>query len=159
MGKIKFHENKTLKLENVLKNRVLLEEGEFDLHLAINQMQSYIRTKGAQQIGPLIQYTRTFLNENQELDMELIMMLQCNHYIHNVEPPYSMESVIRVPDAMYCRYTGPESTLKYAYDKINLEAFENDIKLKDYNYTIFVSSNEEEGTIVADVFVPKDEQA
>lgn len=159
MGKIKFHENKTLKLENVLKNRVLLEEGEFDLHLAINQMQSYIRTKGAQQIGPLIQYTRTFLNENQELDMELIMMLQCSHYIHNVEPPYSMESVIRVPDAMYCRYTGPESTLKYAYDKINLEAFENDIKLKDYNYTIFVSSNEEEGTIVADVFVPKDEQA
>lgn len=158
MSRLQYHDNKILRLTNVLKYKFLLEGEQVDFRIAIEQMQSYIRTKGAQQIGPLIQYTRTFLNENQELDVELILMLQCNHYIHNVEPPYSMESVIRVPDAMYCRYTGPESTLKYAYDKINLEAFENDIKLKDYNYTIFVNSNEEEGTIVADVFVPKDEQ-
>ncbi len=158
-NKIQFCEKRTLKLTNILKYKFLMREIDAELHVVIRQMQSYITIRGAQQIGPLIQYTRTFLNENQELDVELILMLQCNHYIHNVEPPYSMESVIRVPDAMYCRYTGPESTLKYAYDKINLEAFENDIKLKDYNYTIFVSSNEEEGTIVADVFVPKDEQA
>lgn len=157
MSRLEFDENKSLKLTNVMEYKI--KNWDTNFYIAVEQMQSYIRAKGTQQVGPLIQYTRTFLNETQELDVELILMLQCNHYIHNVEPPYSMESIIRVPDAMYCRYTGPESTLKYAYDKINLEAFENDIKLKDYNYTIFVSSNEEEGTIVADVFVPKDEQA
>ena len=66
-----------------------------------------------------------------------------------------MESVIRVPDCMYCRYTGPEEKLKFAYDKINLEAFEEDIELQPCNYTVFVDSNEEEETIVADVFVPR----
>lgn len=83
------------------------------------------------------------------------MMLQCNNFIHSVEPPYSMESVIRVPNAMYCRYTGPESKLGLAYDKINIEAFEQDIELADCNYTIFVDSNPEEDLMVADVFVPR----
>lgn len=155
MRKIQFSENKTLKLTNVLKYKILMNEEDFDFNVAIEQMQSYIKTKGAMQIGPLIQYTRTFLNENNTLEMEVVMMLQCNNFIHSVEQPYSMESVIRVPDAMYCRYRGPEMTLKFAYDKIHLEAFEQDIKLSEYSYTIFVDNNEEEGIMVADVFVPK----
>jgi hypothetical protein len=158
MSKLQFSENKTLKLTNVLKYKILLNEEDFDLNVAIEQMQSYIKTKGAMQIGPLIQFTRTFLNEAGELDMEIIMMLQCNNYIHNVEQPYSMESVIRVPNALYCHYTGPETFLKFAYDKINLEAFENDIPLADYNYTIFIDNNQEEDIMIADVFVPRAEK-
>lgn len=154
MSKLQFYENKVLKLTNVLKYKILLEEG-FDFNVAIEQMQSYIRTKGAMQIGPLIQYTRAFLNDNNEMDMEIVMMLQCNNYIHSVESPYSMESVIRVPNALYCRYTGPETSLKFAYDKINLEAFEQNIKLADCNYTIFLDNNQEEGITIVDVFVPR----
>lgn len=158
MSKLQFSENKTLKLTNVLKYKILLDEEDFDFNVAIEQMQSYIKTKGAMQIGPLIQYTRTFINENNELDMEIIMMLQCNNYIHSVEQPYSVESVIRVPNTMYCRYNGPERTLKFAYDKINLEAFEKDITLADYNYTIFVDNNPEEDIMIADVFIPRAEK-
>lgn len=155
MGKLQFNASKTLKLTNVLKYKVLLDDENFDFTAAIEQMQSYIKTKGAMQIGPLIQYTRTSVNESNELDMEIIMMLQCNNFIHNVEQPYSMESVIRVPNALYCRYTGPENKLKLAYDKINLEAFEQDMTLCDFNYTIFVDNNPEEDIMVADVFIPR----
>lgn len=159
MSKLQFNQNKTLKLTNVLKYKILLDDESFDLNVAIEQMQSYIKTKGAMQIGPLIQYTRTFMNENGELDMEIVMMLQCNNFIHNVEQPYSMESLIRVPNAMYCRYTGPESKVKFAYDKINLEAFEQGIDLGEHNYTIFVDNNTEEDIMVADVFIPRAESA
>lgn len=155
MNKLQLSQSKSLKLTNVLKNKILLNSEDFNLNLVIEQMQSYIKTKGATQIGPLIQYTRVSANENNELDMEIILMLQCNNFIHNVEALYSMESVIRVPNAMYCRYIGPEDKVKFAYDKINLEAFENDIELANCNYTIFVDRNEEEDTIIADVFVPR----
>ena len=155
MSKLQYSNNKTLKLTNVLKYKIIISDENFDFNASIEQMQSYIKTKGAIQIGPLIQYTQTFINDSGELDMDIIMMLQCNNYIHNVEPPYSMESVIRVPNALYCRYTGPESSLKFAYDKIQLEAFEQDIKLDDCNYTIFVDNNEEDDVMIADVFIPK----
>lgn len=155
MNKILCCVSKTLKITNVLIFKPLFDNDAFNINMDIKQMQSYIKIKGATQIGPLIQYSRVFTNENNELDMEIVLMLQCNNYIHNVEPPYSMESVIRVPNCMYCRYIGPEDKLKFAYDKIHLEAFENDIELEDCSYTIFVDRNEENETIVADVFIPR----
>lgn len=158
MNKLQFHNNKVLKLTNVLKYKILIDEESFDLNVAIEQMQSYIKIKGAMQIGPLIQYTRTFINDAGELDMEIIMMLQCNNYINSVEQPYIMESVVRVPNAMYCRYNGPEEKLKFAYDKIQLEAFENDIPLKGDSYTIFVDRDEENETIIADVFMERSDK-
>ncbi len=153
MNKLQFHPSKVLKLTNVLKYKLIISDEQFDFNVAIEQMQSYIKVKGATQVGPLIQYSRTFMNDAGELDIEIVMMLQCNNFIYNVEAPYYMESVIRVPDALYCRYIGPEGKLKFAYDKINIEAFENDIKLSDFNYTIFVSHNEEEDIMTADVFI------
>ncbi len=155
MNKLIYSENKVLKLLNALKIKVLLKEEKSNLDIVIKQMQSYIKTRSVEQIGPLIQYTRVFVNDNNEMDMEIIMMLQCNNYIHHVESPYSMESVIRIPNCMYCRYIGPEEKLKFAYDKIHLEAFENNIELEDCSYTIFVDRNEEDETIVADVFIPR----
>lgn len=155
MKKLQYNESKTLKLTNVLKYKILLEEEDFDLNVAVEQMQTYIKTKGAMQVGPLIQYSRMCLNENQEIDMEIYLMLQCNNFLHSVEQPYAMESVIRLPDALYCRYTGPEQSLKFAYDKINVEAFEKDIKTGDFNYTIFVDHDPVEDRMIADIFVPK----
>ena len=157
MDKIRFHDSKILKLTNVLKYELLFSDEEFDFNVAIKQMQAYINAKGAMPVGPLIQYTKTYMNENNELDMKIVMMLQCNNYIHNVEAPYSMDSVIRVPNALYCRYYGPENKLKFAYDKINLEAFERDIDMETSNYTIFVDRNTEEELLLADVFVPRTE--
>lgn len=72
-----------------------------------------------------------------------------------VEQPYNMVPVIRVLNCMYCRYIGPEEKLKFACDKIQLEAFENDIPLKGDSYTIFVDRNEEDETIIADVFMER----
>lgn len=155
MNKIFINQSKIMKLSNILKFKCLLQDENFDFNIAISQIQSYIKVKGATQIGPLIQYTRPFLNEAQEYQIEMILMLQCNNFIHSVEEPYFMESVLRVTDCMYCRYTGPEEKLKFAYDKLNLEAFENDIPLKGESYTIFVNHNEEENTMIADVFMPR----
>ena len=154
MSKLQYNYNKVMKLQNVLMCKMNLEQ-EIDFNLIIDKIQSCIKVKGAMQIGPLIQHTRTFVNDEEELDLEINFLLQCSNYIHNVEPPYKMESIIRVPDCMYCRYMGLEDKLKFAYDKINLEAFENDIELTGESYTVFVERNEEEGTIVADVFMPK----
>ena len=157
MNKLQFHESKVLKLTNVLKYKIPLIDKHFDFNVVIEQMQSYLRTKGVMQVGPLIQYMGTEFNANNELEVEIYIMLQCNQLIHKVELPYSMEAVIREPDALYCRYIGPESKLKFAYDKINIEVFENDIATKNYSYTIFVSHNVEDDVMIADVFVPKKE--
>ena len=120
---------------------------------SIIQMDNYIKSKGVTPIGPLIQKTEYSVNDEGQLDIKVYLMRQANNFIHNVEAPYTMESVLRVRNCMYARYTGPEEKLKLAYDKINVTAFEEDIELSNSNYTIFVDKQDD--NIVADIFVEK----
>ena len=78
MGKLQFSKDKTLKLQNLLIRKVDLEDEDSDLNVLVEQMQAYIQVKGAQQIGPLIQYTRSFVNNEEKLDLEINILLQCN---------------------------------------------------------------------------------
>lgn len=64
-----------------------------------------------------------------------------------------MNSIIRIQNCIYARFTGLEEKLKLAYDKINVTAFEEDIELSNTSYTIFVDKHDE--NIVADIFVEK----
>ena len=155
MNSINIYENKTLKLQNVIVLRLDLESDDQNLFDSeINKISTYIQTHGANQIGPLIQYSKVELDENNEPDINMQFMLQANNFIHNVEQPYRMESLLRVKNCLYARYNGPEDKLKFAYDKLGVYAFENDIELDGCNYTIYVDRNEEEETMVADVFMP-----
>ena len=143
MNSINIYENKTLKLQNVIVRRLDLESDDQNLFDSeINKISTYIQTHGANQIGPLIQYSKVELDENNEPDINMQFMLQANNFIHNVEQPYRMESLLRVRNCLY------------AYDKLGVYAFENDIELDGCNYTIYVDRNEEEETMVADVFMP-----
>lgn len=158
MDKLQLKENKILKLTNVISGKCDINTKDSSIDVQLEQIQSYIKAKGAAQIGPLIQKIEPKINEQDELEVEISFLLQCSQPIHKVEAPYKMQPVLRVPNCIYCRYIGPEEALKYAYDKINLYAFENDIKLKGGSYTIFVDQNEEEGTIIADVFMEKEHE-
>lgn len=154
MNNLQISKNKTLKLTNILIKRINEEElNEFNK--SIEMMENYLRSKGTMPIGPLIQYTNIKLKDNEEPELSINIMRQTNTFIHNMEQPYKMESVIKVNNCMYCRYTGPEEKLKFAYDKINLTAFEEDIPLKGDSYTIFVDRNEKDDTITADVFMER----
>ncbi|NLD49587.1 MAG: hypothetical protein GX660_20765 [Clostridiaceae bacterium] len=150
--KIQIGYNKTLKLTNVLIKEINLKESE-DLEKEVLQMENYLKNKGVQPIGPLIQYTEVESSEIDEFKLAIKIFRQSNTYIHNIEAPYKMEPVIRVKNCMYARYTGEESKLKFAYDKINLTAFEEDIPLKGDSYTIFVAQNDD--GITADVFMER----
>ncbi len=156
MAKLQLYENRILKLSNVLKYKIEWEKDEeIDFKIVLNKMQNYIKAKGTIQIGPFISLVNSFVDKEGKTDIETFFMLQCKEYIHKVEYPYIMESLVRIPNCMYCRYIGSESKLKFAYDKIQLEAFEKDILLKGNSYTIFVNSNEDDDTIVADVFMER----
>lgn len=148
--------NKTLKLTNVVIRNVLPEELE-QYQTTIQNMENYIRIKGNQPVGPLVQYTKSFVNDEGELDMVIKFMRQSTTYITHKEEDYNTKPVLRVPNCMYCRYIGSEDSLKFAYDKIGVTAFEKGIRLKGESYTVFVDNNEEEEYIVADVFMERED--
>jgi effector-binding domain-containing protein len=152
-NKLQISSSKTLKLSNVLIREIIAEDFE-NYFIVVEQIDNYIKSKGALPIGPLVQLTAFEFNKFDEAEIKIHLMRQANNFFHKVEPPYAMEPVIRVPDCLYVRYTGPEEKLKFAYDKLNLMAFELDIPLVGDCYTIFVDKQAD--TLVADVFMEKE---
>ena len=153
MSKLQYSFNKTLKLNNVLIQSVDLMNEELELGFMIEKMQSYIKVRGMIKVGPIVQYIKEE-NEKWKMREGSKLLLQCNTYICDVEKPYEMKKEFRIPNCMYCRYIGPKDKLGFAYNKIKIEAFENDIELSGESYIVLVEESKEE-TVMIDVFMPK----
>lgn len=148
--KIVVKENKILKLSNVLIREVSQNE-LIDLKKITYMMESYIKSKGNSIVGPMISYSSVEGDGNGQAKIIIRLMIQLKNPIHNVEKPYELKNQIRVTNCLFARFTEKEENLHYAYSKLGLFAFENDIKLKGDSYTVFVDKKEAE--IVADVFM------
>ena len=148
MNEIKVAENKTLKLTNVL-SRVVQPEELANLPVILTQMQNFMKSNGAQPIGPLVQGIK--MGTGPDHAPELYMMQQATQMITQMEPGYHMDAVLRVKNCLYAHYTGPMAYSQLASSKLQILAFEKDLKLTGDNYTIFVSQDDDDA--VVDVFM------
>ena len=133
MNEIKVAENKTLKLTNVVARRIAPEELG-NMMVALTQLQNFIK------IGPAPEHAP-----------ELYLMQQATQLITQTEPGYEVDAVLRVKNCLYAHYTGPMAYSQLASSKLQILAFEKDLKLTGDNYTIFVSQDDDDA--VVDVFM------
>lgn len=155
MNKLLFFENKTLKLKNVLMYEISEADEEVRMDVLIEQIKSYIRAKGTKNVGPLIQCIRNEIAIGGQLNVNTSLMMQCDKQIINTEYPYIFQEEVKVEDALYCRYQGPQNSFGLAYDKIKVEAFEKNILLGNEMYSIFLDNEMAEDEMITDVFIKK----
>lgn len=152
MNKIELNYDKSLKLTNAVTVEIDTQQDE-NLALVADKLDNYIKAKGYMPVGPLIQYCG--IKDDRENGAEVVMKFirQSSQFINHTDEPYSCSSFLRVKNCMYARYIGPEESFHFAYDKINLAAFEDNIKLIGDSYTIYV--NETADDVIIDVFMEK----
>lgn len=148
--KISIRENKTLKLTNVLI-RELSENEIIDIDKINYMMDSYIKSKGNCLIGPMINYSNLEVDENGQAKITIKIMVQLKNPIYKVETPYEVKKELRISNCLFARFNEKEENIQFAYQKLGVYAFENNIKLKGDSYTVFVKKEEE--NIVADIFM------
>lgn len=153
MGILSVHYNKTLKLSNVCIYEIS-EDDMQNLEKTVYQMENYIKSKGAMPIGPLVQCTQVSVTEAGEPNIKMQLLRQANTFISKVEAPYSMQSILRCANCLFVRFYGEEYQLKFAYDKLSLISFEEDIPLTGRTFTVFTSQSDDQFS--ADVFMEKD---
>ena len=153
MPKIEFRENKILKLINVL-SRKIPENELFSQDKQIAMLQSWIKAKGYESMGPLITYSGGVKGVNSDntpiIDSRLMIQLKSSNV--RLELPYHFEKEIRIENCLMARFFDDGEKLQFAISKLTLFAYENDIELTGETYIIFV--NQEGNKVLADVFMP-----
>ena len=144
MREIQTAENKTLKLTNVLARKIEAEEFA-NLQIVLTQMQNFMKSNGAQPIGPLVQALK--IGPAPEHAPELYLMQQATQLIPRMEAGYSMDAVLRVRNCLYAHYVGPMSQSGLASQKLNIMAFEHELELTGTVYTVFVNQDDDEGVV------------
>ena len=137
-------ENKTLKLTNVVSRRIQPEEFN-NMQIVLTQMHNFIKSNGAQPLGPLVQCIKLPAGPNPQ--PEVYMMQQATQLIPRMEAGYSMDAVLRVRNCLYAHYVGPMSQSGLASQKLNIMAFEHELELTGTVYTIFVNQDDDEGVV------------
>ena len=148
MREIQTAENKTLKLTNVVSRRIQPEEFN-NMQIVLTQMHNFIKSNGAQPLGPLVQCIKLPAGPNPQ--PEVYMMQQATQLITQTEPGYEVDAVLRVKNCLYAHYTGPMAYSQLASSKLQILAFEKDLKLSGDTYTIFVNQDDDDAVI--DVFM------
>ena len=148
MREIQIAQNKTLKLTNVVSRRIQPEEFN-NMQIVLTQMHNFIKSNGAQPLGPLVQCIKLPAGPNPQ--PEVYMMQQATQLIPRMEAGYSMDAVLRVRNCLYAHYTGPMENSQLASYKLQVHAFENDQKLTGTSYTIYVNQDSDDAVI--DVFM------
>lgn len=149
MPVIEIKSGKTLKLKNVLCVTFPFDAmGRFDVFAL--QMDNYIRTMGAQPIGPLIQttYVKAGLDGKPELFVRLFR--QADKYINIDNEKYSIQSVLKIKNCLYTRFCGSKENLQIAQQKINVTAYEKGFRLSGDIYYVYLSAKNDE--IAVDIF-------
>lgn len=152
-NKIEVILSRTIKLTNAVFKELYLSDEDNFIQIEVNKIDNYIKAKGSQPFGPVIQLNKAFVNEQGEMDFKVILIRQSQNFINHIESPLYIESVFREKDCLYTRFIGKESDLKFAYNKLALYAYEEEIQLTGSSYTVFVDRFDDQ--VIIDVFMPK----
>lgn len=147
--KIIIRENKTLKLTNVLIREIKSIELD-NIPQIYYLVDSYVKAKRNSIVGPMITCSKTVINQNGQPQVILELMVQLKEPLKE-EDEYRFKPVIRVEKCLFARYVEREGNLQFAYQKLGVYAFENDINLKDDCYTVFVKKEDE--NVAVDIFM------
>ena len=145
---------KTLKLSHVLIKEVNVGSDENEA-VILEQMENYIKSKSAVPVGPLIQYAGAHAAADGSMELTVRYLRQLSKQINCNDSDYRFQDEIAVNHCLYIRFVGREEHLRLAYDKLNLYAYEEELKTRGDAYSVFVSQTDD--IMVTDVFMECEE--
>lgn len=157
MGRIEIIHGKKLRLDNVLIRKIintnLFDEDETSIGLELRKMENEIRIKGSIPVGPLIQLDSIYTSD-KEMRASKSFLLQADHFF-DAKLPYEMQSSILVENCLYTHFDGQEDDIIYAYQKMQIIAYEENLNMTGRIFTIYLS-DDDIGNITADIFMEID---
>jgi len=151
MGKLDVKLNKSLVLKQVLIKELRNIKVE-DLDSEIRNFQMKINLLKVQVFGPLITKSYgTTIHDDGTVTTDYDLMVQAHDY-KNYKNHFKIAEKVECVNCAYIRFQGTSEEIHYAYSKLELFFYENDLMSNGSIFNVFVSNHKDH--MVLDVFKP-----
>ncbi|MDR1800608.1 MAG: hypothetical protein LBQ95_02005 [Lachnospiraceae bacterium] len=150
MKQLKVEKGKILMLRNVIEYRMKWTS-DTDIERIVGLEEKYILSKGAKPVGPVVQHNSIKIDSQGNIETWISLFRQTTNSLDSIDEPFSFKPLVKVNNCLLLHFRGEGQDLKYAFDKLGVYAYENDLKLKGDSYTVFVNQTEDE--LIADIFM------
>lgn len=151
MAKLEVKDNKKLVLKQVICKKVYGAKVENVEH-EINKFHQHLKLVKAQIFGPLIvKSCGTVIHDDGTITTDFEFYAQA-HNAQQYSNLYDIQDVVSIPNCLYVRFEDSPEYLQYAYSKLELHIYEQDIQTDGTVYTVYVNSSPEK--MIVDIFRP-----
>ncbi|HFI0136393.1 hypothetical protein [Streptococcus suis] len=151
MSKLEVLENKKLVLKKVICKKLSSLQFE-NLEQEIDKFYQHLQLLKVQMFGPLIvKNSGTILHEDGTITVDYDLYVQA-HDFRQYDKFYTVYEEIVCPHCVYVRFEDSPEYLQYAYSKLDLHFYENELETNGTIYTVYVNTNNE--TMTVDIFRP-----
>ena len=110
----------------------------------------HILNKGGKPKGPLISH-----NKHPKRGMGKIAFMQQIHNHIETPTPYIFNKEVIVENCLFTRFVGKSYDLDFAYQKMNVYAYEEGITMADESYSVFLKGDpNQDDSVTVDIFIP-----
>lgn len=151
MNKLEIKRNKKLVLKKVLKKRLRGIQIE-KLDVEINRFDQQLKLLKVQTYGPLV--TRncgTLIHDDGSVSMDYELYVQAEDY-QQYQKYFIVVDEIIVDNCLYLRFNDSAEYIPYAFSKLDIYIYENDIPIKNDVYTVYLNGDGEK--VIVDIFRP-----
>jgi len=149
--KITLKGKKTLKLNNVLIAKIS-NASPMEVQKRSHMMHNYIKSHGKSIVGPLVNHSYPEVNEEGQAQVNVELLMQLDSPLHSLDKNYEFKKQLKIENCLFARFHEKEENIKFAYFKLNVHAFENDMNLHGESYTVYVKQTSDK--LMADIFMP-----
>lgn len=151
MAKLEVKDNKKLVLKQVICKKIHGTKVE-DVDHELDKFQQHLQLVKAQVFGPLIvKSCGTVIHNDGSITTDFEFYVQA-HNAQQYQNIYDIQDIVSVPHCLYVRFEDSPEYLQFAYSKLELYIYENDIQTDGTVYTVYVNSSPEK--MIVDIFRP-----
>ncbi|MFA9467321.1 AraC family transcriptional regulator [Streptococcus sp. E24BD] len=151
MAKLEVKDNKKLVLKQVICQKLHGAKVE-NVDKEIDKFRQHLQLLKAQVFGPLIvKSCGTIIHDDGDITTDFEFYVQA-HNAQMYSNMYEIQDTISVPHCLYIRFEDSPEYLQFAYSKLEIYMYENDIQTDGTVYTVYIKSSAEK--MIVDIFRP-----
>lgn len=151
MAKLELKDNKKLVLKQVICKKIYGIKLE-NIDHEIDKFHQHLQLIKVQTFGPLIvKSCGTTIHDDGSITTDFELYVQA-HNAQQYSNLYDIQDTVSIPYCLYIHFEDSPEYLQFAYSKLELYIYENDIQTDGTVYTVYVNSSPEKMTV--DIFRP-----